>query len=243
VLNDFDVNIKTGLLQSNPLVLHRVFVHRNEQNALVRDSTSKVPRVPIFGSEHNGQRRVRGCRPVLEVHNQGRLVYSTLTGRGVPDFFFEGEDEVVNFQVTDGSSSGVSLVGDVVVTCYHVELRVDAMPGLEDGGYREDNIDKEIIWRYSCHTGFVQPGLIRMVRSELDIREDKELGGGKSVPQDIVVDMVFSDGALTAEEYSYDVGLFSDNERCMEDCSALHTVDADPKKVYPKSEIPKDRNL
>lgn len=103
MLNDFDVNIKTGLLQPNPLVLHRVFVHRNEQGGLVQDSTNKVPRVPIFGSEYNGQRRVRGCRPVLEVHNQGRLVYSTLTGRGVPNFFFEGEDEVVNFQVRPGT--------------------------------------------------------------------------------------------------------------------------------------------
>ena len=52
---------------------------------------------------------------------------------------------------------GLTLLGDVVVTCYHVERKSDSdndLPGLLGDAYSEDNVDKKIIFRYCFHTGF-----------------------------------------------------------------------------------------
>ena len=38
-----------------------------------------------------------------------------------------------------------------------------------NGVYDSDSADKEIMFRYCCHTGFVSAGLVRLHRSELDV--------------------------------------------------------------------------
>ena len=77
------------------------------------------PRFPIFGEFNNRL----GCRPVLEVKNKDKVIYSSLnpeegaSALEPPKFCFEGEDEVMVWRV------GRTLMGDVTVTCYHVELK------------------------------------------------------------------------------------------------------------------------
>ena len=68
-------------------------------------------------------------------------------------------------------------------------------PGLEGDAcedYSNDTIDKEIIFRYSGHTGFF-PEIIRLQRGDLDIIPSNVLSQGKSVPEDIMVDIILSE--------------------------------------------------
>ena len=108
----------------------------------------------------------------------------------------------------------------------HVELKGDA----EDGVYSEDAVDKKIIWRYCFHTGFAQSQPYRLHASDLDVLPADLLPTGASVPNDLIVDMVVgpsTDGGAVEET----VSLFPKCDSCLEDISALHAVDADPKKV------------
>ena len=74
----------------------------------------------------------------------------------------------------------------------------------------------------------------RLHASDLDILPVGLLPMGASVPDDLIVDCVvgpaavWDGGSSSAQE---EVSLFPKFDRCIEDMSALHTVDADPKKV------------
>ena len=219
--------------------IHRSLYHINRSlltRALAAGREAKVqPNIPIFGEGFSdGDIPVRGCRPVIEVVSKGRLVYSTLHQQATPAFLDEKEHDVMSFTLASAGTQGVSLMGDVLITCYHVELKSDNdMPGLSGEEYSEDSVDKKIIFRYCFHTGFVSPQPFRLHASELDILPGDLLPTGASVPDDLIVDCVVgpavaADGGSSAEE---EVSLFPKFERCIEDMSALHTVDADPKKV------------
>ena len=84
-------------------------------------------------------------------------------------------------------TQGVTLLGDVVVTCYHVELKSDSdMPGLASDTYSEDSVDKKIIFRYCFHTGFVSPQPFRLHASDLDILPLGLLPMGASVRMNVI---------------------------------------------------------
>ena len=85
--------------QTKALVLHRLFIHRLDGgHGAAKGGAS---RLPVFGTDENPEKKafqtegddilaaadivrrsagqVRGCRPVLEVFNQGRVIFSTLS--------------------------------------------------------------------------------------------------------------------------------------------------------------------
>ena len=129
--NEFDVNIKSGLRNSSPIVLMRIFVQRRDGGAGVRrvkdEEEQAQPNIPIFGEDVGEDGVVvRGCRPVIEILNQGQLVFSSLHQQPVPTFLDEREHDVMGFALSSrnstgsaggGFSQGVSLLGDVMVTC------------------------------------------------------------------------------------------------------------------------------
>ena len=205
--------------------IHRSLYHINRSlltRALAAGREAKVqPNIPIFGEGFSdGDIPVRGCRPVIEVVSKGRLVYSTLHQQATPAFLDEKEHDVMSFTLASAGTQGVSLMGDVLITCYHVELKSDNdMPGLSGEEYSEDSVDKKIIFRYCFHTGFVSPQPFRLHASELDILPGDLLPTGASVPDDLIVDCVVgpavaADGGSSAEE---EVSLFPKFERCIED--------------------------
>jgi hypothetical protein len=172
--------------------------------------------IPIFGTGFGqGDVICNGCRPVIEVVCKGRLVYSTLELDSKPAFLDEKEHDVMSFtlgkQVCSDRSNrmcslttrmcslttrmcsftlgtqGVTLLGDVVVTCYHVELKSDSdLPGLASDAYSEDSVDKKIIFRYCFHTGFVSPQPFRLHASDLDILPVGLLPMGASVRMNVI---------------------------------------------------------
>ncbi|KAJ1485254.1 hypothetical protein T484DRAFT_2450792 [Baffinella frigidus] len=187
--------------------MHQVFVRINEEKTGVQG----VPRLPIFGQVDGRS----GCRPVLEVKNQGKVIYSSLMPEdgaasvGPPRFYIEGDDEVMQWRV------GRTLLGGVTVTCYHVELQQDdiELPGLgTQTAWTDDNVDKSIIFRYACNTGFVDTesrgGLVQLYHSDLDVLPSRSLSGGQSVPEDLIVDLIFLEVKGDDRAVDYDISLF-----------------------------------
>ena len=171
--NDFDVNIKAGVQNALPIVLMRIFCQRLDNGGGgVRQPgrhDRAQPSIPIFGEDETaGGGVVRGCRPVVEVVNQGRVVYSSLDGHAKPPFLDESEHDIMKFILHSPGTQGVSLLGDVMVTCYHVDIKAPdahdglALPGLPQHVYNDDTVDKKIIWRYCFHTGMVPNTLFRL---------------------------------------------------------------------------------
>ena len=170
LVNDFDVNIRAGLFNAKPLVLHRLFLHRSNQG--VQDTNSNL----IFEVmiDPKTEREVKGCRPIMEVHNNGSVIYSTLKAGIAPVFVDSKEGKVIKFHFTGSDGrAGVTVLGDVIITCYHValkkQLREENLPGLGDWEYNDETVDKDIIFQYTFNTGFVHPGPFRLHRSDLDI--------------------------------------------------------------------------
>ncbi|MGB1591600.1 MAG: hypothetical protein ACPIOQ_02520 [Promethearchaeia archaeon] len=242
---DFDRNINNGPQNALPVVLMRIFVQRRDGGQGVRNLRGEAGTVqasiPIFGESLAEDNSVtRGCRPIIEILNQGQVVYSSLLQPTVPAFLDEKEHDVMSFTLTkEDGTQGVSLLGDVMITCSHVELK-PGLPGTSGGqththfdprgGYAEGSVDRKIIFRYCFHTGFVDAQPFRLHASELDMLPASLLPTGASVPDDLIVDFVLgpsADGGTADEELS----LSPKYETCLLDMSALHAVDADPAKV------------
>jgi hypothetical protein len=226
LIDVFDDHMREGVKQPKPLVIHKVYVRTEGAN--------EDARVPIFGQQ-DGR---RGCRPVLEVRNQGRVVFSSLApdqdGRAPePPEFHDQEDSVFQWQV------GRTLLGDITVTLYHVELRQGQeetnLPGLGVAAWTDDSVDKEIIFRYSCNTGFIDTaslgGLVRLHRSDLDILPPQLCSRGQIIPKNLIVDLIFSEASGDDSAEDYDPQLLPDPEQCLEDLAALHAVVVKPDLV------------
>ena len=88
----------------------RIFVQRRGDDKGVRrvagaaQQQERDSRIPVFGQEGE----VRGCRPVVEIVNQGQVVYSTLADfarqNRAPPFFDENEHDVMDFKFTAAGS-------------------------------------------------------------------------------------------------------------------------------------------
>ena len=226
LIDVFDDHMREGVKQPKPLVIHKVYVRTEGAN--------EDARVPIFGQQ-DGR---RGCRPVLEVRNQGRVVFSSLApdqdGRAPePPEFHDQEDSVFQWQV------GRTLLGDITVTLYHVELRQGQeemdLPGLGGAAWTDDSVDKEIIFRYSCNTGFIDTsslgGLVRLHRSDLDILPPQLCSRGQIIPKNLIVDLIFLEASGDDSAEDYDPQLLPDPEQCLEDLAALHAVVVKPDLV------------
>ena len=154
----------------------RIFVQRRGDDKGVRrvagtQQQERDSRIPVFGQEGE----VRGCRPVVEIVNQGQVVYSTLADfarqNRAPPFFDENEHDVMDFKFTAAGAQGVTLLGDTMVTCYHVQLKeyeppegsrssISILPSVQHTPlYCDDTVDKKIIFRYCFHTGLVSAQL------------------------------------------------------------------------------------
>lgn len=124
---------------------------------------NSVPCLESGGSAGSG-----GCRPFLQLFRAGRLVFSSLwrdaeRGRGLP--FVTCDEGSIKFDVD------TPLQGDVLLRCRHV------------AGDRS----RVSMFRAAFHTGFVQDGMLRFPRSQLDgAAEDGRFA------QDFFVELIFS---------------------------------------------------
>ena len=138
-----------GFTNRDPLLLDCIFVHT----------------VPLLHGSNN-------CRPVLEITCNSKPVpldskYTDIRHPKHP--VFVRKDEIMVFEAL-----GLSLWGDVSITCYHVAdgfvkkeaKKIDAAVS----GAEKVHRDKSPIFRLCFHVGFLQPGgqMQRLKRDDLD---------------------------------------------------------------------------
>ena len=101
LVNEFDVTLKSGLQTPSAITLVRVVIRTGEDQGVRRGSgkgrDTGTWRIPVFGQD--AETDVMGCRPVLEVCSEGRLVYSSLNDSRKPKFLGTEDEEVMVFQL------------------------------------------------------------------------------------------------------------------------------------------------
>jgi hypothetical protein len=143
------------------------------------------------------------CRPILEITCNGREVRlnEQYTSIKHPKFTqFEPNDEIMVFE-----SLGASVWGDVVISCYHVNMgfvakeanRIDGRTAGAAGKHSAEHIP---IFRICFHVGFLQPGgqMQRLKKQDLDFACDapfpaqaQEAPAGLALSPDFSVDLIF----------------------------------------------------